>query len=168
VVTGRIEQGTVKLNDDVQVVGHRPIAKIGVTGIEMFNKLLDYAEAGENVGVLLRAVKREDISRGDVIAKPGTVKAFSKFECKVYILTEEEGGRKKPFSAKYQPQFYIRTADVTGNIELPKGVTMAMPGDSIDLKVQLIHPTPMVEGLRFAIREGQLTIGAGVIKKING
>jgi elongation factor Tu len=168
VVTGRIEQGTVKINDDVQVVGHKPIAKIGVTGIEMFNKLLDYAEAGENVGVLLRAVKREDIARGDVIAKPGTVKAHSKFECKVYILTEEEGGRKKPFSAKYQPQFYIRTADVTGNIKFPDGVTMAMPGDTLEFKVELIHPTPMVEGLRFAIREGQLTIGAGVIKKITG
>jgi len=166
VVTGRIDQGVVKINDEISIIGHKPIPKIGVTGIEMFNKLLDYAEAGENVGILLRAIKREDVCRGDVLAKPGTVKAHTKFECKVYILTEEEGGRKKPFSAKYQPQFYIRTADVTGKITLPDGVTMAMPGDSIDMKVELIHPTPMVEGLRFAIREGQLTIGAGVIKKV--
>jgi len=166
VVTGRIEQGTVKLNDEIQVVGWKPINKISVTGIEMFNKLLDYAESGENVGILLRGVKREDVSRGDVLAKPGTVKAFSKFDCKIYVLTEDEGGRKKPFSSKYQPQFYIRTADVTGAIKLPEGVTMAMPGDTIDMNVELIHPTPMVEGLRFAIREGQLTVGAGVIKKI--
>lgn len=166
VVTGRIEQGTVKLNDDISVVGHKPVAKVGVTGIEMFNKLLDYAEAGENVGLLLRAVKREDLSRGDVLSKPGTVKAHSKFDAKIYILTEEEGGRKKPFSSKYQPQFYIRTADVTGSMQLPEGVAMAMPGDSLDIKVSLMHATPMAEGLRFAIREGQCTIGAGVIKKI--
>jgi len=166
VVTGRIEQGTVKLGEAVQVVGAKPIESIGVTGIEMFNKLLDFAEAGENVGILLRNIKREDVSRGDVICKPTTVKAFKKFDCKVYLLTEDEGGRKKPFASNYRPQFFIRTADITGKIEL-KGAQMGMPGDNVEMSVELIHPAAIYEGLRFAIREGQLTIGAGVITKIH-
>jgi len=165
VVTGRIEQGTVKIGDAIQVVGAKPIDSIGVTGIEMFNKLLDYAEAGENVGILLRNIKREDVTRGDVICKPQSVKAFKTFECKVYLLNEEEGGRKKPFASNYRPQFFIRTADVTGKIEL-KGAQMGMPGDNVEMSVELIHPAAIYEGLRFAIREGQLTIGAGVITKI--
>jgi len=165
VVTGRIEQGTIKISEQVQVVGAKPIPSINVTGIEMFNKLLDYAEAGENVGVLLRNVKRDDVTRGDVLCKPGSVPANQKFECKVYLLTEEEGGRKKPFASNYKPQFFIRTADITGSIKL-KGAQMGMPGDNIEMEVTLLHPAAIFDGLRFAIREGSLTIGAGVITKI--
>ena len=146
-------------------MGAKPIASINVTGIEMFNKLLDYAEAGENVGILLRNIKRDDVTRGDVLCKPGSVVANKKFECKVYLLTEDEGGRKKPFASNYKPQFFIRTADITGKIEL-KGAQMGMPGDNIEMNVELIHPAAIFDGLRFAIREGQLTIGAGVITKV--
>jgi elongation factor Tu len=167
VVTGRIEQGTVKIGESVQVVGAKPIESIGVTGIEMFNKLLDYAESGENVGILLRNIKRENVTRGDVLCAPNSVKPFKKFEAKVYLLNEEEGGRKKPFGSNYKPQFFIRTADITGTIQL-KGAAMGMPGDNVEMSVELIHPSAIFEGLRFAIREGQLTIGAGVITKING
>eukprot|EP00026_Physarum_polycephalum_P007500 Phypoly_transcript_07562.p1 GENE.Phypoly_transcript_07562~~Phypoly_transcript_07562.p1 ORF type:complete len:245 (+),score=53.25 Phypoly_transcript_07562:694-1428(+) len=165
VVTGRLEQGTLKVGEQIQVVGSKPIASIGVTGIEMFNKVLDYAEAGENVGVLLRNIKRTDVTRGDVICKPNSVSAYKKFEAKVYLLTEDEGGRKKPFASNYRPQFFIRTADITGSITL-KGAQMGMPGDNIEMSVELTHPSALHEGLRFAIREGQLTIGAGVITKV--
>jgi len=165
VVTGRVEAGTVKIGDAVQVVGAKPIPSIAVTGIEIFNKILDFAEAGENVGVLLRNIKRTDITRGDVICKPGSVTPYKKFECKVYLLTEEEGGRKKPFASNYRPQFYIRTADIAGKIEL-KGAQMGMPGDNVEMTVDLMHASPVYEGLRFAIREGQLTIGAGVVTKV--
>jgi len=165
VVTGRMEQGTLKVGEEIQVVGSKPIASIGVTGIEMFNKVLDYAEAGENVGVLLRNIKRTDVTRGDVICKPGSVSAYKKFEAKVYVLTEDEGGRKKPFASNYRPQFFIRTADITGIITL-KGAQMGMPGDNVEMTVELTHPSALHEGLRFAIREGQLTIGAGVITKV--
>jgi len=166
VATGRIEQGVVKMGDEISIVGSMPIPKTAVTGIEMFHKNLEYGEAGENVGVLLRGLKRDEITRGDVLCKPGTTKAFTKFEAKVYVLTEEEGGRKKPFLTNYMPQFFIRTANVTGRIELPPTTPLAMPGDNLELKVELISPTPINEGLRFAIREGQITVGAGVVSKV--
>lgn len=165
VVTGRVETGILKIGDAVQVVGAKPIPSIAVTGIEIFNKILDFAEAGENVGVLLRNIKRTDVTRGDVLCKPGSVTAYKKFECKVYLLTEEEGGRKKPFASNYRPQFYIRTADIAGTIVL-KGAQMGMPGDNVEMSVDLMHVSPVYEGLRFAIREGQLTIGAGVVTKV--
>lgn len=166
VVTGRIEQGTLKLGDEVSVVGPKPIPKISVTGIEMFKKLLDTAQAGDNIGALLRGIKREDVLRGEVVCKPGTVTSHTKFIAKVYVLNEDEGGRKKPFTNNYKPQFFIRTANVTGTVTLLGDKQLAMPGDNVEMSVELLAPTPIQENMRFAVREGSLTIGAGVISKI--
>jgi len=166
VVTGRVERGTVKVGDEVEIVGLRPTQKTTVTGVEMFRKLLDQGQAGDNVGVLLRGTKREEVERGQVLAKPGTITPHTHFECEVYVLTKEEGGRHTPFFSNYRPQFYFRTTDVTGAIELSEGVEMVMPGDNVKLKVKLIAPIAMEEGLRFAIREGGRTVGAGVVSKI--
>lgn len=166
VVTGRIEQGTIKLGEEVSVVGPKPIKAIAVTGLEMFRRQLDSAQAGDNVGVLLRGVKREDVTRGEVVCKPGSVNTYKRFKAKVYILTAEEGGRSKPFTTSYRPQFFIRTADVTGQVTLEPSDRMAMPGDNLEMIVDLISATPIVEGMRFALREGKLTVGAGVISKI--
>nr|BAL55438.1 elongation factor EF-Tu [uncultured beta proteobacterium] len=166
VVTGRVERGTVKVGDEVEIVGLRPTQKTTVTGVEMFRKLLDQGQAGDNVGVLLRGTKREEVERGQVLAKPGTITPHTHFECEVYVLTKEEGGRHTPFFTNYRPQFYFRTTDVTGSIELPEGVEMVMPGDNVKLTVKLIAPIAMEEGLRFAIREGGRTVGAGVVSKI--
>jgi len=165
VITGRIEQGILKVGDEIAIVGAKPLSKISVTGVEMFRKQLDQAQAGDNVGALLRGVKREDIQRGEVACKPGTVTAYSKFRAKVYVLTTEEGGRKTPFATNYKPQFFLRTANITGTCTLEKD-KMAMPGDSLEMDVELIAPVAMHEGMRFAIREGQLTVGAGVISQI--
>ncbi|WOQ17722.1 elongation factor Tu [Raineyella sp. W15-4] len=167
VVTGRIERGVIKVNESVELVGiHDATQTTTVTGVEMFRKLLDEGQAGENVGLLLRGTKKEDVQRGMVVCKPGSVTPHTEFEGRVYILTKEEGGRHKPFFAHYSPQFYFRTTDVTGAIELPEGVDMVMPGDNTDMKVQLIHPIAMEEGLKFAIREGGRTVGAGNVTKI--
>ena len=166
VVTGRIERGIVKVNEEVEIVGIRDTTKTICTGVEMFRKLLDEGQAGDNVGVLLRGTKREDVERGQVLCKPGTIKPHTKFECEVYVLTKEEGGRHTPFFKGYRPQFYFRTTDVTGNVQLPDGVEMVMPGDNIKMTVELINPNAMEEGLRFAIREGGRTVGAGVVSKI--
>src|SRR5690554_3464548 len=166
VVTGRIERGVVKVGDEVEIVGLRPTMKTTCTGVEMFRKLLDQGQAGDNVGVLLRGTKREEVERGQVLAKPGSITPHTKFECEVYILTKEEGGRHTPFFKGYKPQFYFRTTDVTGSIELPEGTEMVMPGDNIKMTVELIAPIAMEEGLRFAIREGGRTVGAGVVSKI--
>ena len=166
VVTGRIERGIVKVNDEVEIVGIRDTTKTICTGVEMFRKLLDEGQAGDNVGVLLRGTKREDVERGQVLCKPGSIKPHTKFECEVYVLTKEEGGRHTPFFKGYRPQFYFRTTDVTGNVQLPDGVEMIMPGDNIKMTVELINPIAMEEGLRFAIREGGRTVGAGVVSKI--
>ena len=166
VVTGRIERGIVKVNDEVEIVGIRATTKTICTGVEMFRKLLDQGQAGDNVGVLLRGTKREDVERGQVLAKPGSINPHTKFECEVYVLTKEEGGRHTPFFKGYRPQFYFRTTDVTGNVTLPEGVEMVMPGDNIKMEVELINPIAMEEGLRFAIREGGKTVGAGVVAKI--
>jgi elongation factor Tu len=166
VVTGRIERGIVKVNDEVEIVGLRPTTKTICTGVEMFRKLLDEGQAGDNVGVLLRGTKREEVERGQVLAKPGSINPHTKFECEVYVLTKEEGGRHTPFFKGYRPQFYFRTTDVTGNVELPAGTEMVMPGDNIKMTVELISPIAMEEGLRFAIREGGKTVGAGVVSKI--
>jgi elongation factor Tu len=166
VVTGRIERGIVKVNDEVEIVGIRPTTKTICTGVEMFRKLLDQGQAGDNVGVLLRGTKREDVERGQVLAKPGSINPHTNFECEVYVLTKEEGGRHTPFFKGYRPQFYFRTTDVTGNVQLPEGVEMVMPGDNIKMVVELISPIAMEEGLRFAIREGGRTVGAGVVSKI--
>jgi elongation factor Tu len=166
VVTGRIERGIVKVNDDVEIVGLRPTTKTICTGVEMFRKLLDEGQAGDNVGVLLRGTKREEVERGQVLCKPGSIKPHTKFECEVYVLTKVEGGRHTPFFKGYRPQFYFRTTDVTGNVELPAGVEMVMPGDNIKMVVELISPIAMEDGLRFAIREGGKTVGAGVVSKI--
>src|SRR5512138_1946187 len=166
VVTGRIERGIVKVGDEVEIVGLRETAKTTCTGVEMFRKLLDQGQAGDNVGVLLRGTKREEVERGQVLAKPGSITPHTKFECEVYILTKEEGGRHTPFFKGYKPQFYFRTTDVTGSIELPEGTEMVMPGDNIKMTVDLIAPIAMEEGLRFAIREGGRTVGAGVVSKI--
>ena len=166
VVTGRIERGIVKVNDEVEIVGIRATTKTICTGVEMFRKLLDQGQAGDNVGVLLRGTKREDVERGQVLAKPGSINPHTKFECEVYVLTKEEGGRHTPFFKGYRPQFYFRTTDVTGNVELPAGVEMVMPGDNIKMVVDLIAPIAMESGLRFAIREGGKTVGAGVVSKI--
>jgi elongation factor Tu len=166
VVTGRIERGIVKVNDEVEIVGLRPTTKTICTGVEMFRKLLDEGQAGDNVGVLLRGTKREEVERGQVLAKPGSITPHTKFECEVYVLTKEEGGRHTPFFKGYRPQFYFRTTDVTGNVELPAGTEMVMPGDNIKMTVELISPIAMEEGLRFAIREGGKTVGAGVVSKI--
>jgi len=166
VVTGRIERGIVKVNDEVEIVGLKDTQKTICTGVEMFRKLLDQGQAGDNVGVLLRGTKREDVERGQVLCKPGSIKPHTKFECEVYVLTKEEGGRHTPFFKGYRPQFYFRTTDVTGSVELPEGVEMVMPGDNIKMTIELINPIAMEEGLRFAIREGGRTVGAGVVSKI--
>jgi elongation factor Tu len=166
VVTGRVERGIVKVGDEVEIVGIKPTSKTTVTGVEMFRKLLDQGEAGDNVGVLLRGTKREEVERGQVLAKPGSITPHTKFEAEVYVLTKEEGGRHTPFFQGYRPQFYFRTTDVTGSCELPKGTEMVMPGDNIKMVVTLIAPIAMEEGLRFAIREGGRTVGAGVVAKV--
>ena len=166
VVTGRIERGIVKVNDEVEIIGLRPTTKTICTGVEMFRKLLDQGQAGDNVGVLLRGTKREEVERGQVLAKPGSITPHTKFEGEVYVLTKEEGGRHTPFFKGYRPQFYFRTTDVTGAVELPEGVEMVMPGDNIKMTIELISPIAMEEGLRFAIREGGRTVGAGVVSKI--
>ena len=169
VATGRVERGQVKVGDEVEIIGlQEENSKTTVTGVEMFRKLLDYAEAGDNIGALLRGVAREDIQRGQVLAKPGTITPHSKFKAEVYVLSKEEGGRHTPFFSNYRPQFYFRTTDVTGTIELPEGVEMVMPGDNVNMIVELIHPIAMDEGLRFAIREGGRTVGAGVVAKVLG
>jgi elongation factor Tu len=166
VVTGRVERGIVKVGDEVEIVGIRPTTKTVVTGVEMFRKLLDEGRAGDNVGVLLRGTKKEEVERGQVLAKPGTITPHTKFEAEAYVLTKEEGGRHTPFFNGYRPQFYFRTTDVTGVAQLAEGVEMVMPGDNVSLSVELITPIAMDEGLRFAIREGGRTVGAGVITKI--
>jgi elongation factor Tu len=166
VVTGRVERGIVKTGDEVEIVGLRATTKTTVTGVEMFRKLLDEGRAGENVGALLRGTKREDVERGQVLAKPGSIKPHTKFESEIYVLSKEEGGRHTPFFKGYRPQFYFRTTDVTGEIQLAEGVEMVMPGDNISMTVTLIHPIAMEDGLRFAIREGGRTVGAGVVAKI--
>jgi elongation factor Tu len=166
VVTGRIERGIVKVNDEIEIIGITPTTKTTCTGVEMFRKLLDQGEAGDNVGVLLRGTKREDVQRGQVLAKTGSITPHTKFETEVYILSKEEGGRHTPFFKEYRPQFYFRTTDVTGAVTLPEGVEMVMPGDNVKLVVTLISPIAMEEGLRFAIREGGRTVGAGVVAKV--
>jgi elongation factor Tu len=166
VVTGRVERGIVKVGDEAEIVGIRPTIKTVVTGVEMFRKLLDSGQAGDNIGALLRGTKREDVERGQVLAAPGSITPHTKFEAQAYILTKEEGGRHTPFFGNYRPQFYFRTTDVTGKVDLPSGVEMVMPGDNIKMAVELIVPVAMDEGLRFAIREGGKTVGAGVVAKI--
>ena len=166
VVTGRVERGIVKVGEEVEIIGIKDTVKTTCTGVEMFRKLLDEGRAGENVGVLLRGTKREDVERGQVLAKPGSIKPHTQFEGEVYVLSKEEGGRHTPFFKGYRPQFYFRTTDVTGNCELPEGVEMVMPGDNVKLDITLIAPIAMEEGLRFAIREGGRTVGAGVVAKI--
>ncbi len=166
VVTGRVERGILKVGDEIEIVGIRDTQKTTCTGIEMFRKLLDQGEAGDNIGVLLRGTKREEVERGQVLAAPGSITPHTEFKCECYILTKEEGGRHTPFFSNYRPQFYFRTTDVTGAIELPEGTEMVMPGDNITMTAKLIHPIAMNEGLRFAIREGGHTVGAGVVSKI--
>jgi elongation factor Tu len=166
VVTGRVERGVVKVGEEIEIVGIKDTTTTTCTGVEMFRKLLDQGEAGDNVGVLLRGTKRDEVERGQVLAKPGTITPHTHFECEVYVLTKEEGGRHTPFFNNYRPQFYFRTTDVTGACELPEGTEMVMPGDNIKMTVQLIAPIAMEEGLRFAIREGGRTVGAGVVSKI--
>ena len=166
VVTGRIERGVIKLSDEVEIVGIRDTTKTTVTGIEMFRKLLDQGEAGDNAGLLLRGTKRDDVERGQVLAKPGTITPHTEFEAEVYVLSKDEGGRHTPFFNGYRPQFYCRTTDITGAVTLPEGVEMVMPGDNVKITVKLINPVAMDEGLRFAIREGGRTVGAGVVSKI--
>jgi elongation factor Tu len=166
VVTGRVETGVIKVNDNVEILGLRETSKSVCTGVEMFRKLLDQGEAGDNVGLLLRGIGREDVERGQVVAAPGSIKPHTKFTCEAYILTKDEGGRHTPFFSNYRPQFYFRTTDVTGSVALPEGTEMVMPGDNISMEVNLIAPIAMDEGLRFAIREGGRTVGAGVVAKI--
>jgi elongation factor Tu len=166
VVTGRVEKGVVKVGEEVEIIGLRDTVKTTVTGVEMFRKLLDSGQAGDNIGALLRGVDREGVERGQVLAKPGSITPHKKFEAEAYILTKEEGGRHTPFFTNYRPQFYFRTTDVTGIVELPAGVEMVMPGDNIKMVVSLITPIAMDQGLRFAIREGGRTVGAGVVAKI--
>ena len=165
-MTGRVERGIVKVGEDVEIVGIKATQKTTVTGVEMFRKMLDQGEAGDNIGVLLRGTKREEVERGQVLAAPGTITPHTDFTAECYILTKEEGGRHTPFFSNYRPQFYFRTTDVTGTIELPEGTEMVMPGDNIKMTVRLIAPVAMEEGLRFAIREGGHTVGAGVVTKI--
>jgi elongation factor Tu len=167
VVTGRIERGIVKLNDEIEIVGLKATQKTVVTGIEMFNKQLDEGRAGDNAGILLRGTKKDEVERGQVLCKPGSITPHTEFDAEVYILTKEEGGRHTPFFKGYKPQFYIRTTDVTGEVELPAGQEMVMPGDTVTLKIKLITPVAMEEKMRFAIREGGHTVGAGVVLKIN-
>ena len=166
VVTGRVERGVIKVGEEIEIVGIKPTTKTTCTGVEMFRKLLDEGRAGENVGVLLRGTKREEVERGQVLCKPGSIKPHTKFDSEVYVLSKEEGGRHTPFFKGYRPQFYFRTTDVTGAVQLPEGVEMVMPGDNIKMVVSLINPIAMEEGLRFAIREGGRTVGAGVVAKI--
>jgi elongation factor Tu len=166
VVTGRVERGVVKVGDEIEIVGIKATQKTVCTGVEMFRKLLDEGQAGDNVGILLRGTKREEVERGQVLAKPGSITPHKKFECEVYVLSKEEGGRHTPFFNNYRPQFYFRTTDVTGAVELPKGTEMVMPGDNVKMVVTLITPIAMEQGLRFAIREGGKTVGAGVVAKI--
>src|SRR5215203_1806429 len=166
VVTGRVERGVIKVGEEIEIVGITPTQKTICTGVEMFRKLLDSGEAGDNVGVLLRGTKREEVQRGQVLAKPGSITPHTQFECEVYVLTKEEGGRHTPFFKGYRPQFYFRTTDVTGSVELAKDKEMVMPGDNVSITVKLINPIAMEEGLRFAIREGGRTVGAGVVAKI--
>jgi elongation factor Tu len=166
VVTGRVERGIVKVGDEVEIVGLRPTTKTVCTGVEMFRKLLDQGQAGDNVGVLLRGTKREEVERGQVLAKPASITPHTKFSAEIYVLSKDEGGRHTPFFNGYRPQFYFRTTDVTGSIDLPSGTEMVMPGDNISITVALISPIAMEEGLRFAIREGGRTVGAGVVAKV--
>ena len=166
VVTGRIERGVIKVGEEIEIVGIRPVQKTTVTGVEMFRKLLDQGQAGDNAGLLLRGTKRDDVERGQVLAKPGTIKPHTTFEGEVYVLSKDEGGRHTPFFNGYRPQFYFRTTDITGKANLPEGVEMVMPGDNVKMTVELINPVAMDEGLRFAIREGGRTVGAGVVSKI--
>jgi len=166
VVTGRVERGVIHVGDEVEIVGLRPTQKTVCTGLEMFRKLLDEGQAGDNIGVLLRGTKRDEVERGQVVAKPGSITPHTKFKAEVYILSKEEGGRHTPFFAGYRPQFYFRTTDVTGVVTLPEGVEMVMPGDNVQFEVELIQPIAMEEGLRFAVREGGRTVGAGVVSKI--
>ena len=166
VATGKVEQGIIKVNDPVEIVGLRPTARTVCTGVEMFHKLLDQGQAGDNIGVLLRGTKKEEVERGQVLCKPGSITPHSNFEANVYVLTKDEGGRHKPFFTNYRPQFYFRTTDVTGTITLPEGTEMVMPGDNIVMTVELQKPIAMDEGLRFAIREGGRTVGAGRVTKI--
>jgi elongation factor Tu len=166
VVTGKVEQGRIHTGDEVEIVGIRPTQKTVCTGVEMFRKLLDEGQAGDNIGALLRGTKKEEVERGQVLCKPGSITPHSEFEGQVYVLTKDEGGRHKPFFANYRPQFFFRTTDVTGTVELPEGTEMCMPGDNTLMKVTLIHPIAMDEGLRFAIREGGRTVGAGRVTKI--
>jgi elongation factor Tu len=166
VVTGRVEQGIVKVGDEMEVVGIRPTVKRVVTGVEMFKKLLDEGQAGDNIGVLLRGTEREDVERGQVVAKPGSITPHKKFKAEAYVLTKEEGGRHTPFFNGYRPQFYFRTTDVTGVAQLPEGTEMVMPGDNVNLNIDLITPVAMDKGLRFAIREGGRTVGAGTVTEI--
>jgi elongation factor Tu len=166
VVTGRVERGVVKVGDEIEIVGLRPTAKTVCTGVEMFRKLLDQGEAGDNVGVLLRGTKREEVERGQVLCKPGSITPHTRFTAETYVLTKEEGGRHTPFFPNYRPQFYFRTTDVTGSIKLPAGTEMVMPGDNVTMEVELIAPIAMEQGLRFAIREGGRTVGAGVVASI--
>jgi len=165
-VTGRIERGIVKVNDEVEIVGIRETTKTICTGVEMFRKLLDQGQAGDNIGVLLRGTKKDDVERGQVLAKPGTITPHTKFKGEVYVLTKEEGGRHTPFFNGYRPQFYFRTTDVTGAMTLPAGVEMVMPGDNVSVEVELITPIAMEKELRFAIREGGRTVGAGVVAEV--
>jgi elongation factor Tu len=166
VVTGRVERGIVKVGDEIEIVGLKPTIKTVCTGVEMFRKLLDQGQAGDNIGVLLRGTKREEVERGQVLAKPGSITPHTKFAAEVYVLSKEEGGRHTPFFNGYRPQFYFRTTDVTGSVELPQGTEMVMPGDNVAITVALIVPIAMEEGLRFAIREGGRTVGAGVVSKV--
>jgi elongation factor Tu len=166
VVTGRIERGIVKVNDEVEIIGLRPTVKTTCTGVEMFRKLLDEGQAGDNVGVLLRGIDRTEVERGQVLAKPGSITPHTNFESQVYVLSKDEGGRHTPFFTGYRPQFYFRTTDITGSAHLPEGVEMVMPGDNIQMTVELIAPIAMEDGLRFAIREGGRTVGAGRVTKI--
>jgi elongation factor Tu len=167
VVTGRIERGIVKVGEELEIVGIKDTAKTICTGVEMFRKLLDQGQAGDNVGVLLRGTKREDVERGQVLCKPGSIKPHTKFDAEIYVLGKDEGGRHTPFFNNYRPQFYFRTTDVTGAVNLPADKEMVMPGDNVSISVELIHAIAMEEGLRFAIREGGRTVGAGVVAKIN-
>jgi elongation factor Tu len=166
VVTGRVERGIVRVGEEVEIVGIKPTVKTVVTGVEMFRKLLDQGMAGDNIGALLRGTKREDVERGQVLAKPGSITPHTKFKAEAYILTKEEGGRHTPFFTNYRPQFYFRTTDVTGVVNLPEGTEMVMPGDNVSMDVELIAPIAMDDGLRFAIREGGRTVGAGVVASI--
>ncbi|MGO3212894.1 MAG: EF-Tu/IF-2/RF-3 family GTPase, partial [Ruoffia tabacinasalis] len=166
VATGRVERGQVKVGDEVEIVGIKDTQKTTVTGVEMFRKMLDYAEAGDNIGALLRGVTRDDIERGQVLAQPGSITPHTKFSAEIYVLSKEEGGRHTPFFDNYRPQFYFTTTDVTGIIELPEGTEMVMPGDNVTISVELIHPIAMEDGTRFSIREGGRTVGAGTVTSI--